>query len=100
MKIIYDKEMPLLNRRRVSLEIEHLTSATPKKEDLRKKVADLLKENEELVFIRHAYTKFGEGISKIIAHIYKDKKNLEFFEKKKVKRKKKEKKNAKKENKK
>lgn len=97
MKIIYDKEMPLLDRRRVTLEVEHLTASTPKKDDLRKKVADFLKESEELVAIRHVYTRFGEGKSKIIAHVYKDKKDLEFFEKKKVNREKKEKKNAKKE---
>lgn len=86
MKKIYDIEMPLLNRRRVSLEIEHPTGGTPSKADIRKKVAEFLKVTEELVAVRHIYSRFGEGKSKIIVNVYNKKQDIDFFEKKKVKR--------------
>ena len=86
MKKIYDIEMPLLNRRRVSLEIEHPTGGTPSKNDIKKKVAEFLKVPEELVAVRHVYSRFGEGKSKIITHVYNKKQDIEFFEKKKVKK--------------
>ena len=86
MKKIYDIEMPLLNRRRVSLEIEHPTGGTPSKNDIKKKVAEFLKVPEELVAVKHVYSRFGEGKSKIITHVYNKKQDIEFFEKKKVKK--------------
>ena len=100
MKKIYDIEMPLLNRRRVALEVEHVTSATPSKNDMRKKIADFLKVPEELVAIRHVYSRFGEGKSKIIAHVYEKKENHDYFEKKKEKKVKENKEDGKKEEKK
>ena len=100
MKKIYDIEMPLLNRRRVSLEIEHPTGGTPSKNDIKKKVAEFLKVPEELVAVKHVYSRFGEGKSKIITHVYNKKQDIEFFEKKKVKKEKKENTDAQKESKK
>lgn len=100
MKKIYDIEFPLLNRRRVALEVEHVTGATPSKVDLKKKVADFLKVPEELVAVRHIYSRFGEGKSKVISHVYTKKEDIDFFEKKKVKKVKEKKENGKKEEKK
>ena len=86
MKIIQDKEIQLLNIRDIDIEIDHSGSTTPKKEELRKKVADFLKTPEELVAVKHVYTRFGEGKSNIIASVYEKKETFDYFEKKKVKK--------------
>ncbi|MBU0929663.1 MAG: 30S ribosomal protein S24e [Nanoarchaeota archaeon] len=86
MKIINEKEMPLLNRKRVTLDLEHLNSKTPSREEIKKKLSAILKSPEDLVAIRHVYTKFGQGESKVIAHVYNKKEDLDYLEKKKVKK--------------
>lgn len=90
MKIIYNKEMPLLNRRRVTLELEHLNNKTPSKEEMKKKVSEVLKSPEELVALRHIYTRFGYGKSKVIANVYNKKEDIDYLEKKKIKKQKEE----------
>ena len=72
MKILYNKDTLLLNRSRVSAVVEHPEKKTPSRSEIKKQVAKEFKTKEELVGIRHIYTKYGEGTSKIIAHIYND----------------------------
>lgn len=88
MKILKEHNSDLLHRRRITVEIEHLGGCTPKKEDLKIKIAEKFKADVGLVSIRHIYTKYGVGMSKAIAHIYSDKKDFDYFEKKKEKKKK------------
>jgi len=83
MKIISEGETPLLSRKRYSIEVEHFDSATPKKDGLKKEVAKLLNVNEDLVVVRHVYTKYGYGKSKIIVHVYNKVEDLQRLEKKK-----------------
>jgi len=91
MKLIKEKEMPLLSRKRLTLEMEHAGSSTPKKEGVRELVAKLAKTKPELVTIRHIYTRFGIGKSKVIAHVYQNEDELKILEKKKEKKEKKKK---------
>ena len=80
MKILSEKELPLLTRKRVKFEILHPESSTPSKANLKDAVAKKYNVAPELVSIRHVYGKFGTESSKIIAHIYKDEKTLKFLE--------------------
>ncbi len=80
MKLLYEKEMPLLNRKRVAFLIEHSKAQTPSRESIIKKIAEDLKVKEELVAVRHIYTKFGETNSKVIANVYQDEKDVNFLE--------------------
>jgi ribosomal protein S24E len=89
MKILKESESLLLNRKRITVSLEHLGAVTPKKEALKQEIAAKYKAAPELVSVRHIYTKFGRGQSKAIAHIYTDPKDFEFFEVKKKKEKKK-----------
>ena len=85
LKIIYDKENKLLLRRRVAFEVAHEKSSTPKKEDLKKEIAKFLKTEENLIVMKHVYSKFGMGKSKIITQVYEDEKLLKILETKKLK---------------
>ena len=84
MKILKQVDTPLLSRKRVEIEIEHFDKATPKKEELKKQISELLKTKEELVSLRHIYTKYGYGKSKAIVHVYEKLEDLQRLEKKKI----------------
>lgn len=86
MKKLYEKEAPLLQRKRIAFEINHEKKATPKRDEIIKQIASELKIDEKLITIRHIFTNFGENKSKIIIHIYKDEKRKKVIEKKKVKK--------------
>lgn len=72
-------ETPLLSRSRVTLAAEY-QGATPSRMDFKKDVSRKLGVGEELVIIKHVYTRFGKQKSKIIAHVYQNKNDLEKFE--------------------
>lgn len=80
MKVISQKEMPLLARKRITFEIDHVESATPSRQAIKSKIAEHFSAKPELVSIRHIYPKFGQHTSKVIAHIYQDEKTLKFLE--------------------
>ncbi len=92
MKTIYEKDMPLLSRKRIAYEIEHLKKATPKKADIQEEISKKLKVDKNLVKIKHIYSKFGVSKSKIITHVYSDSKTKQLLEDKKEKTRKKKKK--------
>lgn len=95
MKVIKETDFKLLNRKRIVIEVQHEKKPTPKLEEIRKEVSSFLKMPEELISIRHIYTKYGSPISKVIVHSYNSKENLQEIEfRKKNPRKKKEKKAA------
>ncbi len=81
MKKLEEKDVPLLSRKRIIYEVEHTGAATPKKEDIKKRVAQDLRVDEGLIIIRHIYPHFGVEKAKVIVNVYKDKKDLEKFEK-------------------
>ncbi len=72
MKLQKEQEMPLLARKRQTFVIEHHKDKTPSRLELRAQVAKHNKTKEDLVNIRHVYQQYGEGKSKIIAHVYND----------------------------
>lgn len=96
MKKLKEVKAPLLKRTRITYEIEHPNAATPKKEDIKKKVAEELNVKPELVSIRHIYSHFGSNKSKIIVHVYESEKDLKFLETPKGKKEKRVKKKKKK----
>ena len=72
--------MPLLTRKRIKFEIEHQNNSTPSKNSIKEEIAKKYNVKQELISIRHIYSKFGSNKSKVIAHIYKDEKTLKFLE--------------------
>lgn len=85
MKIIKEVNMSLLNRKRITAQVN--SKITPKKEEVAKEIAKLSKVDEKAVKIKHIYSHFGSNVHKIIAHVYKNEKDLlKYDPKKKVKK--------------
>ncbi len=75
VKIVEKKEVPLLSRTRVTL-VAVFEKETPKREEIRKEASKALGSDEKLTVIKHIYTRFGKPEAKIIAHIYKNEKEM------------------------
>lgn len=71
IKIVSEKKNPLLKRREIHFQIKHnQTGSTPPRLEVRKAVADALKTNVELVFIKKLETKTGTQIATGLANVY------------------------------
>jgi len=74
MKIIKEINDDLLRRKRIIYEIEHLKKSTPKKDEIKKNIAENFKVDEKLVNIKYIKSKFGHGTSRVSVYIYNDEK--------------------------
>ncbi|MFO8016535.1 MAG: 30S ribosomal protein S24e [Candidatus Woesearchaeota archaeon] len=79
LEIKKERDTPLLSRKRVTLNAEY-EGSTPSRMDIRKETAKKLKAKENLVVIKHIYTRFGAQKAKIIAHVYEDEKDMKKLE--------------------
>jgi small subunit ribosomal protein S24e len=71
VKIISQKENPLLKRKEIQFQVEHdKTGSTPPRLETRKAVATALKSNVDLVFIRKFETKTGMHTAVGVANLY------------------------------
>ena len=80
MKIINEQDFPLLNRKTLTIELEHVKEKTPSEKEIKPKLAEFLKTQENLIAIKHIYTNFGYGISKVIVNKYDDEQNFNKYE--------------------
>lgn len=80
MKILKEREFPLLKRKRVSCMFDFV-GPTPSIVQFRDSLASKFKVDKELIAIRHVYQRFGKTTAKVIAHIYSDKELKEKLEK-------------------
>jgi len=81
VKIISQKENPLLKRREVSFQVEHKqTGSTPPRLEIRKAVADAMGMDTKLVFIKRFKTKTGMQIAVGTAHVYESVEQADFIE--------------------
>ncbi len=83
MKILKEREFPLLKRKRVACMFE-FTGPTPSIVQFRDSLSSKFKVDKGLVAIRHVYQRFGKPTAKVIAHIYSDKAYKEKLEKTKA----------------
>jgi len=79
--LLKEKEMGLLNRKRVTFLAEFPESGTPSNDAIIAEISKKLKVDEEVITIQHIYQKFGKREAKIISHIYKSKEDKEKIEK-------------------
>jgi len=70
VKIISEKENQLLKRKEVRFQIKHAAASTPPRLEIRKAVADALKANVDLVFVKRFVTKSGMHIAIGVANLY------------------------------
>ncbi|MEM3374521.1 MAG: hypothetical protein QXE31_04845 [Candidatus Woesearchaeota archaeon] len=78
LHLLKEKEMKLLSRKRVSLEVD--SKATPSRLELIKEISKKLNHPEDLIVIKHIYPQFGKNKAKVIAHLYQDKEKMKIFE--------------------
>jgi len=71
VKIISEKENPLLKRKEVYFQVEHSqTGNTPPRIEIKKAVATMLKTDSNLVFVKKLETKTGTHTAAGIANVY------------------------------
>jgi len=80
VKIIERNENKLLNREEIYAVVEHPNGATPKREEIRKKLAAMLGVAENLIVIQKILSVYGLPISRVFAHVYKDEDTLKKLE--------------------
>ncbi len=69
-KIVEDRRNSLLSRRELMIEVWHIGLPTPSRLEIRQKIAEMLGVEIDRVFIRHIYTEFGWGRSRVEVHVY------------------------------
>ena len=70
IEIISDTENKLLNRQEIEFEINHPTSSTPNRLEIKKKIAAQFNKEEALTIIKKLETKYGIGLTIGQARIY------------------------------
>lgn len=69
----------LLPRKEVSVFVAY-EGATPSRKQLKHSVADKVKAKEDMIIIRHIYTKYGSKEAEVIAYVYEDEKAFKALE--------------------
>ena len=80
IKILNTKENPLLHRKEIEFEIEHLGSGSPNRLEVRDKLSAMLTSKSELTFIRTMKPRFGLPHVHGLAHVYDDEETAEKIE--------------------
>lgn len=70
LQIVEKKDNPLLTRTEVRFKVEHGRASTPKREDVRDKLAGMLNAKKDMVVVDHMTTTFGRGETRGYARIY------------------------------
>jgi small subunit ribosomal protein S24e len=84
IKIIERKENKLLNREEVYAVAEHPGEATPKREEIRKKIAAMVGSDENLTVVTKILSSYRLPISKIWVNVYRDQETMKRLEPKHI----------------
>jgi len=85
VSVQHKEEKPLLHREDVVVRVAY-EGATPKRTELRDTIAHTLKATADMVIVRRISTIFGKQAAIVNASVYKEKKALEQFEPKHMKK--------------
>jgi len=77
-------EDKFLNRNVVNFKVFHKDSPTPKRDDVKKLLADNLKISKDLIILESIKTTFGKYEISGTAHVYKDKNHILSIERKHI----------------
>ncbi len=80
IKIVYENENPLFNRKEIRFEINHEKEATPKLLDVKNEISTKLGVNPSHIIIDTLKTMYGIGITIGDARIYKNVEDLKSYE--------------------
>ena len=76
LTIIKKRDNVLLSRMEITLKANFVNEPTPKKEDIKKKVASSEKADEKLVVVKNIGTSFSSGKADVSVYIYKSEEEL------------------------
>ena len=85
MKIIHEKDSPLLERKTLVLELEYPRAPPFPNEEVKRRIASQFKVDEKLIAVKKIQSRFGGKYLRIICNIYKNEdmlKRIEVFKKK------------------
>jgi ribosomal protein S24E len=71
IEVLSDMEDKLLDRRQINFRVTHAKTATPKRTDIRREIADQLKVDPETIVLRPLRQKSGRNEAEGTAFIYK-----------------------------
>ena len=70
IKVISEKENQLLRRKEIRFQVKHDAASTPPRLDVRRAVADALRANVDLVFVKKFITRPGMHTAIGVANLY------------------------------
>ena len=70
VQILSQKENPLLKRKEIRFNVKHDASSTPPRLEIRRAVADALRANVDLVFVKKCETRAGMHTALGVANLY------------------------------
>lgn len=79
LKIVEEKNNPLLNRKEVVVD-SVFSGKTPAKEETKKELAKLLKTDEKLLSLQSINQEYGSNKARLSAYVYNTSKDLESME--------------------
>ncbi|MGB9674872.1 MAG: 30S ribosomal protein S24e [Nanopusillaceae archaeon] len=74
--ILTREKNQLLNREEIIVKIDHKGEATPKREELKKKIAAMIGKDEKLVVVEKILTYYGKQESKAFVHVYENENDM------------------------
>jgi len=80
IEILEEKKNPLIERTEIKFRIDNFGLSTPNRLDIKKKIAAMQGSDEKLTIIRKLGTHFGASYTIGKVYIYKDAKELRYFE--------------------
>ena len=80
MKVLKDFDNRLCSRNEYTIEVNHLGNKTPGKDEIRRKVAELTGNPENVVAVEGTFTKYGFGRSMVHAYVYDNEESFKKFE--------------------
>ena len=80
IEIIEEKKNPLIDRTEIKFRINNFGQSTPNRLDIKKKIAAMQGSDEKLTIIKKLSTHFGASYTIGLVYIYKDNKELQYFE--------------------
>ncbi len=76
INILNREKNELLNREEIVIDIEHKGEATPKREDIRKKVSAMIGKDEKLIIVEKILSEFGKQRSRAFIHVYDNEEDI------------------------
>jgi len=83
LKILEQKDEPLLSRKEIKAELTFEGTATPSNDTVKKAIAKNLKADEKLVVVKSIYTTYGTNNADVNAYVYASEKEMTNIEPKK-----------------